>query len=269
MSSVNISPERLSLTVKAPKAILMIAHRPYLCMKANELVISKCGDGVSCNALWDKRLSTVTIPAAIAQAPLDNPSDPEVIESARYSRLSEPYMPMKSIGGPNNAHPSWTYFGAHNGLFRKIPATYQEECGQYDPRHRPWFVAASSGPKDVVLVIDTSGSMNDYGRIDLAKEAAITVVSTLTVADRVAVVSFSDFGKFGIHSLIRATKENKEISAGQGANEVINLVNERMAQLAANFDRKTTVFTFSLGVQADHAVTKNSLQHELDLDSCR
>ncbi|KAL7540189.1 hypothetical protein ACHAXR_009925 [Thalassiosira sp. AJA248-18] len=285
------------------------------CMKADELVISRCGDGVSCNALWHKSLSTVSLPSAIADAPLDNPSNPEVVESACYSRLAEPYMIDKydadeKYWATYNAQPSWTYFGAHNGLFRKIPATHQEECGQYDPRRRPWFVAASSGPKDVVLVIDTSGSMTDYGRMGLAKEAATTVVSTLTVADRVAVVSFSNFGKMrgGATSLIRATKENKallikaindlnasgatnfydafdvafsaidstirnestsgcnvavlfmtdgQISEGPGANEVINLVNERTAQLATNFNRKTTVFTFSLGVQADHDVTKS------------
>ncbi len=35
----------------------------------------------------------------------------------------------------------------------------------YDPRIRPWYVAASTGPKDVVLILDTSGSMGNYGRI--------------------------------------------------------------------------------------------------------
>ena len=35
----------------------------------------------------------------------------------------------------------------------------------YDPRVRPWYVAASTGPKDVVLILDTSGSMGNHGRI--------------------------------------------------------------------------------------------------------
>ena len=48
-----------------------------------------------------------------------------------------------------------------------------------DPRIRPWYVAASSGPKDVVIVLDVSGSMSQYGRLDLAKEAAETVINTL------------------------------------------------------------------------------------------
>ena len=62
-------------------------------------------------------------------------------------------------------------------------------------------------------IIDNSGSMNDYNRLDIAKEAAITVISTLTVADRVAVVAFSDAAyKIGGHdTLLRATRENKEM----------------------------------------------------------
>ena len=51
------------------------------------------------------------------------------------------------------------YFGSSTGAFRIIPAQHSEICGDYDPRCRPWFVAASSGPKDVVLVLDVSGSM--------------------------------------------------------------------------------------------------------------
>lgn len=265
--------------------------------------------------MWDKGTSTVTLPASIAKAPFDNPSDPEVIESACYSRLAEKYMINKykddeEFWSKYNIQPSWSYFGAHNGLFRKIPAVHQEQCGQYDPRRRPWFVAASSGPKDVVLAIDTSGSMADYGRMHMAKEAAITIINTLTVADRVAVVGFSTKAtKLGVgNNLIRATNRNKseliraiegmkpngatnfydafqtsfdaiektiqnestsgcniailfmtdgQITQGPGESEVINLVNDRTEQLAEKFSRTTRVFTFSLGYQADHSVTKS------------
>ena len=48
-----------------------------------------------------------------------------------------------------------------------------------------------------------------------------------------------------------------QISGGPGANEVIKLVNDRTEQLSATFNRNTTLFTFSLGQQADHSVTKS------------
>ena len=170
------------------------------------------------------------------------------------------------------------------------------------------FVAASSGPKDVVLILDISGSMDQYGRLDLAKRAAITVIETLTVADRVAIITFSDEARVvgGYDKLIRTTNENKVLliqainelvpdgptnfmaafetafdsldktirdEATSGCNiavlfmtdgkitdgqfDVIELVNERTKQIANEFDRKTTIFTFSLGQAADHEVTKS------------
>lgn len=107
------------------------------------------------------------------------------------------------------------YFGSSTGAFRIIPGRHDRVCGAYDPRRRPWFVAASSGPKDVVLVIDTSRSMGNFERMNLAKEAAKVIVDTLTVLDHAAIVAFSDSAsQIGGHtSLIRATKENKDLLA--------------------------------------------------------
>mmetsp|Transcript_9291 Transcript_9291/g.20093 ORF Transcript_9291/g.20093 Transcript_9291/m.20093 type:complete len:668 (-) Transcript_9291:4-2007(-) len=273
------------------------------CMAADELVVSACGDGETCNAIWDKTKTAVRIPAALAQGSHGNPTDPRVIESICYSRLAEKYM----VENYNPGHQM--YFGSSRGSFRIIPARHSETCGLYDCRRRPWFVAASSGPKDVVLVIDVSESMNDYARMYTAKEAAITVVDTLTVADRFAIITFSNEATQigGQGGLIRATNENKkrmieeikgleakgttnfyaafdaafdaldrtikdeatsgcnaavlfmtdgQITEGPGETQVINLVNNRTAEIATNFKQKTTIFTFSLGKSADHKVTK-------------
>ena len=192
------------------------------CMEADELVIESCRGGAgggTCNALWDKTTSVVSIPSALAQGEKENPTDPELVETACYTLLAEDYLRNKYeedeiFWDSYGAQPSAVYFGAHNGLFRKLPATMQEECGNYDPRKRPWFVAASSGPKDVVIVLDVSGSMSNHNRLDLAKKSAITVVETLTISDRVAVVAFSDYA-YQVHSgsdlLVRATNENKKL----------------------------------------------------------
>lgn len=49
----------------------------------------------------------------------------------------------------------------------------------WDPRFRPWYAIAAAGPKDVVIIMDTSGSMQSHGRIDLARDATIKVLDTL------------------------------------------------------------------------------------------
>jgi len=50
----------------------------------------------------------------------------------------------------------------------------------FDPRFRPWFANAATGPKDVIILIDTSGSMSTDGRMALAISAAKQVLKTLT-----------------------------------------------------------------------------------------
>lgn len=81
-------------------------------------------------------------------------------------------------------------------------------CGDYDPRFRPWYVTATSGSKNVILLLDISGSMNDNFKLDSAKEALISVVNTLSNNDFVGVVTFSDVAEG--NSLARATTENKQ-----------------------------------------------------------
>ena len=55
----------------------------------------------------------------------------------------------------------------------------------------PWEdAAAASGPRDVGLVIDTSGSMSGT-REAMARSASKMVVDTLTSSDYVSIVRFS------------------------------------------------------------------------------
>ena len=102
----------------------------------------------------------------------------------------------------------WQYIGTPSGLFRGYPGDAQETCASYDPRNRPWYVAATSGPKNVILVIDVSGSMSDFGRLELAKDAAKTVINTLTNFDYVGVVKFSDTASTLENTLLPATLAN-------------------------------------------------------------
>lgn len=103
-----------------------------------------------------------------------------------------------------------TYFGTSSGAFRYHPGRPHQvvesydQCGRtYEARLRPWYSAASSGPKDVVIVVDASEEMTqplaDGGttsRWTLAASAVADVLDTLNPRDFVAVVR-SDGGPDG------------------------------------------------------------------------
>eukprot|EP00761_Pharyngomonas_kirbyi_P014853 gb/GECH01014884.1/.p1 GENE.gb/GECH01014884.1/~~gb/GECH01014884.1/.p1 ORF type:complete len:1016 (+),score=267.76 gb/GECH01014884.1/:1-3048(+) len=110
---------------------------------------------------------------------------------------------------------TWQYFGSSTGFLQRYPGAEwaQDSQGDYeefDPRFRPWYVGSSSGSKDIILVIDTSGSMTGE-RLRIAKEAVNTVLQTLTVRDYVNVVMFSSGGYvspcFSL-GMVRAMPEN-------------------------------------------------------------
>ena len=73
----------------------------------------------------------------------------------------------------------------------------------------PRYAAAASGPKDVVLVIDTSGSMASGGLNTMAKEAAKLVIDTLTAVDYVTIVRYSTDASASSSTLEQATDANK------------------------------------------------------------
>ena len=92
----------------------------------------------------------------------------------------------------------WMYFGAADGAYalypgRLWPRDRDGGCGKkYDPRIRPWYLSASNGPKNVIFILDSSGSMGQEGRMDLLKTAAKQVVDSLTFADYMGIVDFDD-----------------------------------------------------------------------------
>jgi len=53
----------------------------------------------------------------------------------------------------------WQYIGSEHGWYTIYPSARQDRCDSYDPRFRPWYAAAASVPKAVIVVVDTSGSM--------------------------------------------------------------------------------------------------------------
>ncbi|XP_065835892.1 VWFA and cache domain-containing protein 1-like isoform X2 [Oscarella lobularis] len=142
-------------------------------------------------------------------------------DNAQFN-VGENLVSMFKSNLQSNPTLKWQYFASQEGLISIYPAFKVQDCGSYDPRFRPWYVSASvPEPKDVVLVIDKSGSMTSTvtagresfsSRMELAKEAAKTVLDSLSPDDRVGVVAFSTVAEYpsGCYSnrLARATVSN-------------------------------------------------------------
>lgn len=195
------------------------------CPSADHAVISACGKGELCNGLFDWSVSTVRLPKSLAKGPQGNPTDPQIIETICYSRRTDDFL--KNMFSTSDSfwekhgmpyHPMM-YFGASDGAFRIFPARQSVSCGAYDPRNRPWYQAAvpwliseSSNGRDVVLVVDNSKSVGEDGRLGLFQNALKSIISSLTIYDRIALIFFNEDARVAgdYESLVNGTDKMKE-----------------------------------------------------------
>lgn len=187
-----------------------------------EYVIPQCGGGQEggCSGLYDFTASTVSLapdkdrmfPGSLSEKEKDSicsslPADNYMIGAYETSKT---YWETRY-----KVLPPQMYYGNDDGMFRFYPGVLQD-CpygeSEYDPRVRPWYVAASSGPKDIILVLDTSGSMENADRMSIMKDAAKRVVNTLGVSDYFSVIEFNGSANTisnNVNLLQRATADNK------------------------------------------------------------
>jgi len=152
---------------------------------------------------------------------------------------------------------AWQYIGHDSGSIRIYPGNAQERtasrCGDYDARLRPWYTSATSGPKDIVIVIDRSGSMlndnvpgqpNRGTRMEATVAATQALLGTLTPNDNVGVVTFSTGAEAlgGFSALVRATNANVQtLSTAVGSVFADGSTNFNAGfQVAFNLIRSTT-----------------------------
>ncbi|XP_045467080.1 voltage-dependent calcium channel subunit alpha-2/delta-3-like isoform X2 [Harmonia axyridis] len=88
---------------------------------------------------------------------------------------------------------SWQYFGSSSGFMRQFPAMqwHEEPLDLYDCRTRSWFIEGASSPKDVIILVDRSGSMTGVRR-EIAKHVVHNILDTLGNNDYVNIFTFSN-----------------------------------------------------------------------------
>lgn len=62
-------------------------------------------------------------------------------------------------------------------------------CLDFDPRWRPFFTAASSASKRIVLILDISYHSSLFGRLDAVKQASIDLVNSLNYFDYITIIT--------------------------------------------------------------------------------
>jgi hypothetical protein len=108
-----------------------------------------------------------------------------------------------------NLNPPPLFYGSSSGVFRIYPGT-PYNCSTFDPRLRPWFIAVT-GPKSIVIILDTSLSTGKNNRINDLKEAVKLVINTLSLSDYVSLITCSDVEQLRLTSkFVKATNDNKK-----------------------------------------------------------
>lgn len=84
------------------------------------------------------------------------------------------------------------------------------EADLYDCRLRSWYIEAAASPKDMIILVDISGSMRGQNE-EIAKLVVSNILETLTTNDFVNIITFSDAISFvdsNEENLIPATLGN-------------------------------------------------------------
>uniref|UniRef100_A0A6Q2Y246 VWFA domain-containing protein n=1 Tax=Esox lucius TaxID=8010 RepID=A0A6Q2Y246_ESOLU len=88
----------------------------------------------------------------------------------------------------------WQYFGSAKGFFRQYPGIKwrPDEHGviAFDCRNRKWYIQAATSPKDVVILVDVSGSMKGL-RLTIARQTVSSILDTLGDDDFFNVIAVS------------------------------------------------------------------------------
>ncbi|EDV56126.2 voltage-dependent calcium channel subunit alpha-2/delta-3 isoform X5 [Drosophila erecta] len=114
---------------------------------------------------------------------------PDVIKAIQWSENLDQIFRDNYKNDPTL---SWQFFGSSTGFMRQFPASKWRKdvpVDLYDCRLRSWYMEAATSPKDIVILMDGSGSMLGQ-RLDIAKHVVKTILDTLGTNDFVNIFTF-------------------------------------------------------------------------------
>ncbi|XP_037292245.1 voltage-dependent calcium channel subunit alpha-2/delta-4 [Manduca sexta] len=124
------------------------------------------------------------------------PCDPRVINHLYWS---QGLLSTFQKNYAQDATTEFQYFCSAAGFLRHYPAALWKDMYKleldtgdvYDCRLRPWYVNAEGAPRDVLILLDASGSMDNSSNQVIAEEFTLALLSALTDDDQVNVLRFN------------------------------------------------------------------------------
>ncbi|XP_035874361.1 voltage-dependent calcium channel subunit alpha-2/delta-4 isoform X15 [Phyllostomus discolor] len=161
------------------------------------------------NLMVNTSLSSVQLPTNVYN------KDPDILNGVYMSEALNTVFVENFQRDPTL---TWQYFGSSTGFFRIYPGIKwtPDENGviTFDCRNRGWYIQAATSPKDIVIVLDMSGSMKGLW-MTIAKHTISTILDTLGENDFVNIIAYNDYIHYiepcfkGI--LVQANRDNREV----------------------------------------------------------
>ncbi|VDO57657.1 unnamed protein product [Haemonchus placei] len=159
-------------------------------------------------------LATSSIASALVTSSY---SDPELLRKIEWSQIDEVYRTHRE----ETRDLAFQLFCSESGYMRFFPAAswfwdnHIEHLDLFDCRNTQWYINAATNSKNVLIMLDMSGSMLGQ-RYEIAKQTTEAILETLSHNDYFNIMPFSKTPFFlddcnGRNGLLQATMRNKKL----------------------------------------------------------
>lgn len=139
---------------------------------------------------------------------------PRVVEALRWSEALDNVFVQNYKSDPAL---SWQYFGSDTGIMRHYPAKSWDsktKVDVFDCRKRSWYIETATCSKDIVILLDNSGSMTGF-RNYIAQLTVRSILDTFSNNDFINIYNYSKTVEELVPcfngTLVQATPENIDV----------------------------------------------------------
>ncbi|VDM60160.1 unnamed protein product, partial [Angiostrongylus costaricensis] len=175
--------------------------------------------------------------------------NPELLRKIQWSEIDEVYRTQRE----ETRDLAFQLFCSESGYMRFFPAAswfwdnHEDHLDLFDCRNTQWYINAATNSKNVLIMLDMSGSMLGQ-RYEIAKQTTEAILETLSHNDYFNIMPFSKTPFFlddcnGKNGLLQATMRNKK--------DLRNKMNNVTSEGKAEYEKALThAFTTLLNINS-------------------